>query len=137
MERHGGADSSEFSGAGLHASVEPHEFGVGKSDGRAVDSDCLRVGRNGFHGLLDDGFSSGAARAVGEGRAFGKARANYRVVLQDGGTADCDLTGTAGPGGAAVPSVSRECGTAGAIQIRRRAAADAGALLRAWAAGTR
>src|SRR5258707_182069 len=107
-----------------------------KTEGHALDGDSRWAGRGDFHGLLDHGFSRGPARARGQGFAFRKDGADYRVVLQDGCAADRDTSRLDRLGGASGKTRSRERVAAWPAQLQRRAATNAGSLFRARTDGT-
>ena len=89
-----------------------------ESYGDPLDRHRIRFGSGAGDGLLDHGFSGGAASALGEGCAVGKDGAHHRFILQDGRASDRDRAGIAGSSSVAHAPGSGERSRRGAIQIR-------------------
>ena len=106
-----------------------------QSRGNSLDGSALRAGSGDFVWLLDDGFSGGAAAAGGEGPAGSEDGADYRSGVQNVRAVHRDSAGLAGAGRAA-DEVDRRSERGGRrTQLQRSAAADAGTIFRAGAAG--
>src|ERR1700728_1316293 len=105
-------EASDCGAAGhdeLYASVVDDGALQGQPYGDSLVRDCLWAGAGDQLRLLDDGFSGGAAGAVGAQPAGGADVADHRCGVQDGGSADCDFARAAGAVGAAVSTGSSGC----------------------------
>ena len=84
--------------------VRPSLVGPGllqrQSHGNSLDRHCVRPGSGHFHGLLDHGFSGGAAHSGGQGHSQRRNGAHHRRRIQDDGPLHRDPARPAGLGGA-------------------------------------